>query len=250
MQLLSLLQAIDFAKEQNDADLWEDLLKYAESKPSESRLYRTLGESKAEVSILAFIRGLLENVGPEVDPIRLIRRIKNGLEIPGLKPAIIKILQDFNIQISLIEGCKTILNADCRSLTLQLYDGQTNASLGSIDTTMCYKCRKPAFLPSQSSTSTPASATTAEATSIIFLCRHIFHISCALPDVDLPSRPQHFLNPLLAGALTISGDKGLPRFDQERDLAAKILFASQLKSRSSLPISCPACLAGKGSRVS
>lgn len=208
-----------------------------------------MDQIETEVSILAFIRGLLENVGPEVDPIRLIRRIKNGLEIPGLKPAIIKILQDFNIQISLIEGCKTILNADCRSLTLQLYDGQTNASLGSIDTTMCYKCRKPAFLPSQSSTSTPASATTAEATSIIFLCRHIFHITCALPDVDLPSRPQHFLNPLLAGAHTVSGDKGLPRFDQERDLAAKILFASQLKSRSSLPISCPACLAGKGSRV-
>lgn len=51
-------------------------------------------------SLLAgFIRGLLENVGPEVDPIRLIRRIKNGLDIPGLKPAIIKILQDFNIQV-------------------------------------------------------------------------------------------------------------------------------------------------------
>lgn len=200
-------------------------------------------------TIVAFIRGLLENVGPEVDPIRLIRRIKNGLEIPGLKPAIIKILQDFNIQISLIEGCKTILHADCRALTLELYDSQTNASLGSIDTTMCYKCRRPAFLPPQSTTSTPASATTAEATSIIFLCRHIFHITCALPEVDLPSRPQHFLNPLLAGSLTTTSEKGALQFDQERDLAAKILFASQLRNRSSLPVSCPACLAGKGSRV-
>lgn len=188
-------------------------------------------------------------MGPEVDPIRLIRRIKNGLEIPGLKPAIIKILQDFNIQISLIEGCKTILNADCRSLILQLYDGQTNASLGSIETTMCYKCRKPAFLPPHSTTSIPASATTAEATSIIFLCRHIFHITCALPDVDLPSRPQHLLNPLLAGTFTVSEENGVPRFDQEKDIAAKILLASQLKSRSNMPVSCPACLAGKGSRV-
>ena len=46
-----------------------------------------------------FIRGLLENVGAEIDPIRLIRRIKNGLEIPGLKLALIKILQDFNLQV-------------------------------------------------------------------------------------------------------------------------------------------------------
>lgn len=49
-----------------------------------------------------FIRGLLENVGVDVDPIRLIRRIQNGLEIPGLKPALIKILQDFQLQVS---GC-------------------------------------------------------------------------------------------------------------------------------------------------
>lgn len=29
-------QAIDFAKEQNDDDLWEDLLKYSETRPSMS----------------------------------------------------------------------------------------------------------------------------------------------------------------------------------------------------------------------
>lgn len=31
---LNLLQAIDFAKEQNDDDLWEDLLRYSETRPS------------------------------------------------------------------------------------------------------------------------------------------------------------------------------------------------------------------------
>lgn len=49
--------------------------------------------------VTAFIRGLLENVGAEIDPIRLIRRIRNGLEIPGLKPALIKILHDFSLQV-------------------------------------------------------------------------------------------------------------------------------------------------------
>ena len=49
-----------------------------------------------------FIRGLLQNVGAEIDPIRLIKRIRNGLEIPGLKLALIKILQDFNLQVVFI----------------------------------------------------------------------------------------------------------------------------------------------------
>ena len=72
----------------------------------------------------AFIRGLLENVGVEISPIRLIRRIKNGLEIPGLKEALIKILQDFHLQISLLEGCQTILNGDSSDLSRRLQRGQ------------------------------------------------------------------------------------------------------------------------------
>ena len=74
----------------------------------------------------AFIRGLLENVGAEIDPIRLIRRIKNGLEIPGLKEAIIKILQDFHLQISLLEGCQAILNGDSSDLARKLQKDQTS----------------------------------------------------------------------------------------------------------------------------
>lgn len=232
------VQAIDFAKEQNDHDLWEDLLKYSESRPT-------------------FIKGLLQNVGPEIDPIRLIRRIRNGLEVPGLKPALIKILQDFNIQvssishflhrsklirlwkISLIEGCKTILNTDCRSLMFDLHAGQSSAYIGSLDRSLCAKCFKPAFLPGAAAA---ASATSAEALSIIFLCRHVYHISCALPDTDLPSRPQHFLNPLLLAA---SSTNDAPEPDRDREIAGKILFASQLKARAKTQVRCPACADGK-----
>ena len=78
---------------------------------------------------IAFIRGLLENVGAEIDPIRLIRRIRNGLEIPGLKSALIKILHDFNLQVSLLEGCQTILNGDCSDLAHKLHRNQSNGFL-------------------------------------------------------------------------------------------------------------------------
>lgn len=109
-QSLPLLQAIDFAKEQHDDDLWEDLLRYSETRP-------------------AFIKGLLENVSTEINPIRLIRRIQNGLEIPGLKEALIKILQDFNLQIGMLEGCQQVLGTDCTEFAERLIHGQEKGFL-------------------------------------------------------------------------------------------------------------------------
>jgi hypothetical protein len=45
----------------------------------------------------------LEHVGAEINPIRLIRRIKDGMEIPGLQAALIKIVQSSNLQVSSIQ---------------------------------------------------------------------------------------------------------------------------------------------------
>jgi hypothetical protein len=46
---------------------------------------------------LEFIRGLLENIGAKIDPIRLIRRIRNSLEISSLF--------DFDAVLVLYEPC-------------------------------------------------------------------------------------------------------------------------------------------------
>lgn len=54
------------------------------------------------ISALEFIRGLLENVGTDIEPLRLIKSIPDGLEIPGLKDALLKILQDYNLQVDAI----------------------------------------------------------------------------------------------------------------------------------------------------
>jgi hypothetical protein len=75
-----------------------------------------------------FIRALLEHVGAEINPIRLISRIRNGLEIPGLKAALIKVLQASNLQISLLEGCQDILNSDCSALATQLQISQSGST--------------------------------------------------------------------------------------------------------------------------
>ncbi|ORY04934.1 vacuolar protein sorting-associated protein 41 [Basidiobolus meristosporus CBS 931.73] len=101
-------RAIEFAKEQNDEELWEDLLKYSMDKPD-------------------FIRGLLENVGAQIDPVRLIRTIPEGMEIPGLKDLLIKILQDYNVQLSLRQGCERVLTTDSSNLSQRLQKVQRRA---------------------------------------------------------------------------------------------------------------------------
>lgn len=55
-------QAIEFIEPQNDDELWEDLIDYSMKNPR-------------------FVSGLLEHIGAYVDPVRLIKRIPNGMEV-------------------------------------------------------------------------------------------------------------------------------------------------------------------------
>ncbi|RXW18809.1 hypothetical protein EST38_g7044 [Candolleomyces aberdarensis] len=173
-------RAIEFAKSQNDDDLWEDLLRYSETRPT-------------------FIRGLLENVGVEISPIRLIRRIKNGLEIPGLKEALIKILQDFQLQIELLEGCGRVLEGDCVELAEGLGKMQSGGFCLSAKS-KCPVCGEPLLLHS------PLGETGVAATSsltLLFLCRHVVHAHCASGGNHLPLPT----DPILRG-IGYGGDSG------------------------------------------
>ncbi|GAA5814860.1 hypothetical protein MFLAVUS_008363 [Mucor flavus] len=149
-------RAIDFAKEQKDDDLWEDLLTYSMDKPK-------------------FIRGLLENVGTDIEPLRLIQRIPDNLEIPGLKDALLKILQDYNLQMSLHEGCEKILVSDSVFLADKMYKAHKRG-VNCNQEMICGICDEPVFdeinvedIPN----------------SIIFFCRHAFHEQCLVPNTNI-----------------------------------------------------------------
>ncbi|KAH9482153.1 Vacuolar protein sorting-associated protein 41-like protein [Psilocybe cubensis] len=189
-------RAIDFAKEQSDDDLWEDLLKYSETRP-------------------AFIRGLLENVGVEISPIRLIRRIKNGLEIPGLKEALIKILQDFHLQISLLEGCQTILDGDSSDLSRKLQRNQSSGFFLS-STSKCTLCLRPLQ-------DSPPSL------MFLFLCRHVVHSTCVSGAEDLPLPTP---DPYFSSTSDIDGG-------MSRGISGAIAFETMIRSR--LRRGCPVC---------
>ncbi|KAF8638098.1 hypothetical protein AX17_002459 [Amanita inopinata Kibby_2008] len=201
-RLGDVYRAIEFAKEQNDDDLWEDLLRYSETRPT-------------------FIRGLLENVGVEISPIRLIRRIKNGLEIPGLKDALIKILQDFHLQISLLEGCQSILNGDNSDLSRTLQKGQTSGFIFSAKT-ICPVCSRSIQEPPQSLV-------------ILYLCRHVVHSDCLGENDPLPSPPDRTVH----GAGLLNAGRGI---------SGKIAYESIIRAK--VGRGCPVCYnKGEGART-
>jgi hypothetical protein len=98
-------RAIAFAKEQNDPDLWEDLLNYSMDKPR-------------------FIRALLDEVGTAIDPITLVRRIPEGLEIPGLREGLKHMMKEHEIQFSISSGVARVLRSEVATAQTLLRNGQ------------------------------------------------------------------------------------------------------------------------------
>ncbi len=92
-KLQDVSQAISFAKSQNDPGLWDDLLDYSMDKPR-------------------FIRGLLEEVGTAINPITLVRRIPEGLEIEGLRAGLSRMIKEYEIQSSISEGVARVFRGE------------------------------------------------------------------------------------------------------------------------------------------
>lgn len=104
-RLKNVRKAIEFAKEQDDPDLWEDLLKYSMDKPS-------------------FIRGLLEQVGTAINPITLVRRIPEGLEIEGLREGLTHMMKEHELQYSISSGVARVLRSEVAAAQNDLRLGQ------------------------------------------------------------------------------------------------------------------------------
>jgi hypothetical protein len=81
--------AIEFAKEQNDAALWQEFLKYAMDKPP-------------------FIVGLLETTGAFISPADIIKRIPLNLMIPGLKRALQVTFRECSAQVLRVIRCRCV----------------------------------------------------------------------------------------------------------------------------------------------
>lgn len=104
-RLQDVQKAIEFAKEQDDPALWNDLLDYSMDKPS-------------------FIRALLEQVGTAINPITLVRRIPAGLEIEGLRQGLIQMMKEHELQHSISSGAARVLQSEVAITQNKLRVGQ------------------------------------------------------------------------------------------------------------------------------
>ncbi|KID98180.1 Tetratricopeptide-like helical, partial [Metarhizium majus ARSEF 297] len=104
-RLKNVQKAIEFAKEQDDPDLWNDLLDYSMDKPS-------------------FIRALLEQVGTAINPITLVRRIPEGLEIQGLREGLTHMMKEHELQHSISSGVAQVLRSELAAAQNDLRSGQ------------------------------------------------------------------------------------------------------------------------------
>jgi len=154
-------QAIEFVQGQQDDDLWEELIKHSLSSP-------------------ALVGALLEHIGLYIDPLNLLRRLPEGMQIPKLRDRLVRIVADYRAQTSLRDGCNNILRADCAALSGKhhlearravrlddLCEGAPHAAMAEphAHTRRCCVCVDPLLASSR-------------ATAVVFFCAHAYHLRC------------------------------------------------------------------------
>ncbi|XP_046834761.1 vacuolar protein sorting-associated protein 41 homolog isoform X2 [Vespa crabro] len=150
-ELNDMESAIAFCQEHDDEELWNDLVNYSLDKP------------KA-------ITFLLQKIGTYVDPRLMVQRINPSLEIPGLKKALVKMMCDYNLQVSIQEGCKKILSNDYFDLHERLVRCHQKGILIN-DDQLCGACHRKIIMGESKNL-------------VIFYCKHSFHEDC-LPNFKL-----------------------------------------------------------------
>lgn len=121
-QLHDTDKAIEFCKENDDIELWKNLIDTSLDKPD-------------------VMTKLLDGIVGYINPVILIDKIAKGQNIPGLKDSIIKMLSNYSLQVSIQEGCNQILVTDYFNLHEKLVKHQQEALYISNEIT-CERCSR------------------------------------------------------------------------------------------------------------
>ncbi|KAI9080167.1 hypothetical protein K1719_037845 [Acacia pycnantha] len=95
-------EAVEFVTMQHDDELWEELIKQCLHKPE-------------------MVGILLEHTVGNLDPLYIVNKVPNWMEIPRLRDRLVKIITDYRTEMSLRHGCNDILKADCVNLLIKYY---------------------------------------------------------------------------------------------------------------------------------
>ncbi|CAK7566467.1 MAG: Vacuolar protein sorting-associated protein 41 [Sporothrix epigloea] len=209
-------QAIAFAKEQDDRDLWEDLLNYSMDKPR-------------------FIRGLLEEVGTAIDPITMVRRIPEGLEIEGLRGGLQHIMKEYEIQHSISLGVARVLRTEVVTAQSTLRNGQrrgikfevpSTPDVDAADGGDTLKSDKKGPLPGSCARCFEQFSESDTSALVGFACGHVFHLP-------------HLLNVSPEAVEDLGFGINRELIDRRHILGTKITHARLLRDR--VRGGCPVC---------
>ena len=70
---------MEFVREQNDDKLWDSLIELGMKSPN-------------------FVAGLVDHIGPQVDPLKIFQRIDN-IPVPNLQSKIVQLFSDIHLQV-------------------------------------------------------------------------------------------------------------------------------------------------------
>lgn len=121
-KLDNIQMAIDFCKEHDDMDLWNELINQSLDRPE-------------------IMTKLLDGIAGFINPEILVNKIKMGQCIPGLKDSLVKMLCDLRVQVSIQDGCNDILVRDYFNLHDRHVRCQQRAVYISYDN-ICGLCQK------------------------------------------------------------------------------------------------------------
>uniref|UniRef100_K3WSM7 RING-type domain-containing protein n=1 Tax=Globisporangium ultimum (strain ATCC 200006 / CBS 805.95 / DAOM BR144) TaxID=431595 RepID=K3WSM7_GLOUD len=148
-QMRDINQAIQFVQE-NDENLWEYLIDLSlTSKENVEELLRFASQHK-------------------IDPIKLIRKIPEDMEIDDLKQKLIDIIANYRIQQNLCTGCNKVFEND-RVTLLQRQVKSHKKARRVASKTMCLICNDVLRAPTSGKASVHV---------CVFECGHCYHLPC------------------------------------------------------------------------
>ncbi|KAI5078208.1 hypothetical protein GOP47_0005879 [Adiantum capillus-veneris] len=180
-QLKDMEEAVEFVAAQHDDDLWEELINQSVSNPQ-------------------MIGALLELTVGNIDPLHLVSKVPNGMQIPRLRDRLVKIVTDYRTETSLRHGCNNILKADCVNLSVRyLFEARQAIFVGSRDeggTNKRAQSMGLSKLPSQGGTTTAMTGGSGKCcicfdpvalqnvSVVAFFCTHVYHVTCLAESSD------------------------------------------------------------------
>ncbi|OMH79514.1 Vacuolar protein sorting-associated protein 41-like protein [Zancudomyces culisetae] len=233
-ELGDINQAISFATEQKDQDLWNDLVRFSASKDTENNTNSHLNiagndQIKAELFLALLtkadkkfvnpIRDLLGKLSDMANDMLVVNNNAHESEVAKRLPNAIKdLISQYQTNHDLGQLGYTSINSDLRSLIIKIYNKSNRGRRIDVENAVCNLCNT-ALL----TTASPYRKAPASGKKIVkFLCNHSFHLSCLIPKKMLDK-----LDMKTSAPVSLRMNSSSPPFSESDNILNAFRYANQ-----------------------